>query len=244
VPIGESGFSVGVFGQAIVGMDLIFEPAVEATETEPATPAVMGDRNAFLGSLAFEGKVSNVEIYGETGFASGKEETDAGDTDLSGFFTVAGVSVPVGKVTLGVEAGFGTGDDDATDNEDSSWMGPSSDYWVPGWMHDMSPNGAINGGSGGVNNLTFIYATASTSLTEKLGLNVYASFLKPTETMVSPFTEKEVDTYGIDFNLNLSYQLASNLKYAVDLWYAIPNEDYIDSSRYIFRNRLEFNVTN
>jgi hypothetical protein len=242
LPIGESGFSVGVYGAAIIGSDLIFEDAVPATDTDPGSPAVMGDRTAFQGSLAFEGTVSKATIYGETGFASGKEETDVGDADLSGFFFVGGASVPVGKVTLGIEGGYGTGDDDATDNEDSSWMGPSSDYWVPGWMHDMSPNGAVNGGSGGVSNLMFVYGSVSTSLNDKTGLDFWVSYMKPVEKIVSPFTEKEVDTYGIDFAGQFSYKLASNLMYYFNIWYALPNEDFIDGSRYIFRNRLQFAV--
>jgi hypothetical protein len=228
MPIGEK-FTVGAFGAFHFGSDLILEAATDTT------PAVKGDKSYFLLSTELTGSVSEtVSFYVEAGMASGTEDVDATtEMDLSGFYAMGGTELTVGKVTLGVEAGFGSGDDDAHDNENGAFLG-ATDFWVEGFMHDWYAS--INDGNGGINNLTYAKFTASTDLSDKVSLFGALSYLKPTEEFDG------IDTYGMDSHFQFLYKFSSQVRWYVDLWYALPDENYAEDNKFWFTNRLQLSL--
>jgi hypothetical protein len=228
MPLGESGFSLGAYVAAYLGADLVFEEAADEL------PAVMGDRNVFLGAVEFSGTVSSLDIYSEVGFATGKEGPSDAEIDLSGFYAMGGASFALGQVTLGVEGGFASGDDDPTDDEDTGFTAVNSDFWLGQILHDEELIVRTNGSGGGLSNLIYAQATADVSPSEKLDVSAGAIYLAPVEEVGG------ADSYGFEFFGSTSYQLAEMLKYNFYFGYAVPNEDFLEDNKYQFTNRLEF----
>jgi hypothetical protein len=233
MPIGEK-FTVGAFGAFHFGTDLLLQAADETA----GTPAIKGDKSYFLLSGEFNGTMSEtVSFYVEAGMASGTEDVAAGtgtsEYDLSGFYAMGGTELSVGKVTLGIEAGFGSGDGDAHDNKNEAFLG-ATDFWVEGFMHDWYA--AINDGLGGINNLTYAKFTASMSPNDKVSLFGALSYLKPTEEFDG------VDTYGMDSHFQVLYRISSQVRWYVDLWYALPDENYAADNKFWFTNRLQLSL--
>lgn len=235
MPLGESGFSIGGYGGIISGSDVITQEAVEA-DPDAGTEAVPEEKTSlsgFVGGVEFSGDLESIGVWSEVGFASGtREVTGHADVDLTGFYAMGGADFTVGQITLGVEGGFGSGDDDPDDNEEGDWIGPATDFWIDGIMHDYEAY--INGGDGGMNNLTYARVKADMSPTEKLSLFASLAYLMPTEEVGG------VDTYGMDFYGSATYTLSDNVSYSLGLWVAMPDEDFVEDTKYIVRNRLQF----
>jgi hypothetical protein len=183
-----------------------------------------------------------VDIYSELGFATGTDDAladgaqDATEIDLSGFYAMGGANVPVGQVTLGIEAGFGTGDDDPADDKDEGFTAINSDFWLGQIMHDEELITRTNGAGGGLSNIIYGLLTADMSPTEKLDLSAGFLYLKPVEEV------GEAENYGLELYGSASYALADSVKYNFYWGVAIPDEDFIDESLYQVTNRLEFDI--
>ncbi|GAK61447.1 hypothetical protein U27_01347 [Candidatus Vecturithrix granuli] len=230
MPLGESGFNLGAYAVLYTGSDIIFSEDVK------------GDRNVFLGAGEFSGKVSNLDLYSEFGFASGKTDETGEEVDLSGFYIMGGTSVAVGQVTLGIEGGFATGDKNGwEDGKDEGFTAVSSDFWLGQVLHDESLILRSNGKDGGLSNIVYGQVTAGISPTDKLSLDAGVIYLKPAEEIVSPYTGVQADTYGTEVFGSVNYKLADSLKYILYWGYAIVNEDFIEDNQYQLHNRLEFN---
>ncbi len=224
MPLGESGFNLGAYAALYTGSDLVF--AEEVT----------GDRNAFLGAVEFSGKVSNLDLYSEAGFATGKSDETGEEVDLSGFYIMGGTSVGVGQITLGIEGGFATGDEDGwADGKDEGFTAINSDFWLGQVLHDESLILRSNGKDGGLSNIIYGQVTAGMKPTDKLSLDAGLIYLKPVEEVGG------ADTYGTEIFGTIAYQLADSLAYKLYWGYAIPDDDFIEDNQYQLHNRLEFN---
>jgi hypothetical protein len=247
VPLGESGFSVGAYAAMYAANDIILQGYAEVedidyttgTVTVLVTPEVTGGYNAFLGSLEMAGSVSSAEVYAETGFAAGSldivdEVLDvAAEGDLSGFYGLGGAKFSLGQVTLGIEAGFGTGDDPDTGDEDEGFLGFNNDFGLGEIIEDEL--------AGGLSNKLYGKLSADLSPTEKISLNVQAIYVKPVED-VEGANGTMVDTYGFEFNSTMTYKLADYLNYVLMGAVASLEEDWLgESSAFQMMNRLQFN---
>jgi hypothetical protein len=237
MPLGES-FTLTGYGAFYTKSDIILQEAVAATDTTGAVPEVQGDGSVFIGGVNLDGSLNNISLFAEAGFTSGSEDqavnNAAVEYDLAGFYATGGASYTFGQVTLGVEAGFGSGDDDASDDSIDDFLGINNDYGFDEVIEDEILDN-------GLRNKIFVKATAAIAPTEKLNLDGAVIYVKPTEEFVSSVTGKEVDTYGFEFDATMTYKLAANLKYVLMGAVASVEEDWFDeSSQYQVMNRLEF----
>lgn len=233
MPVAEK-YAIGGYVGLITASDLIFEEGTPGAEGEPGTPPVKGDRNGFLLGTEFSGSAGKVDFYTEAGFASGTEDQGTVEMDMSGFYVLSGANFAVGKVSLGLEAGMGSGDDDPADDEDNAWIGPSSDwYGIPGLLNDW---GDWINGAGSISNLTYLLLTADMDPSDKMSLSSSLAYMMPTEEVGG------IDSYGLDFGLGMAYSLSNSLTYSLDMYFAVPNEDWIEDNKYLVRNRLEFSL--
>ena len=231
-PLGESGFTLGAYAAVYLLGDQIL---VEADE-DAGTTEIKGDGTTFLGSLEMSGTAGIVDIYAETGFATGSVDElqgiDADEVDLSGFYALGGVSMPVSSVTLGLEAAFGTGDDPDTDDEREGFLGWNNDFGFDEIIEDEIADD-------GLSNKMYVKLSLGTSPTEKMDLNANLVYVAPVEDVEG--VNGTVDSYGFEVNSDLNYQLAGNLKYVLMGAFASLEEDWQgESTAYQVMNRLEF----
>jgi hypothetical protein len=242
MPLGESGFNIGAYVAMYSASDIILLAEVEATDTVVTiTPAVTGGYSAFLGSVEFSGTVGSIDVYSEAGFAAGSvdvanEITRAtAEQDLSGFYALGGASFAMGSLTLGVEAGFGTGDDPDTDDEDEGFLGFNNDFGF-----DMIIEDDLTGD--GLSNKMYAKLTVGLSPTEKMDVEGHLIYVAPVED-VAGVDGKTVDSYGIEVNSAVTYKLADSLSYILEGAFASLEEDWLgESSAFQFMNRLEFDL--
>ncbi|PID58331.1 hypothetical protein CSB45_04495 [candidate division KSB3 bacterium] len=236
MPLGESGFTVGTYLAGYFASDIIIQEAEEGDSTAvppvAAVPEIKGDSTVFLGSLNLSGTAGSFDVFAETGFASGTDDTVSGEIDLSGFYLLGGFSMPVGTMTLGVETGFGTGNDpDTSDNE--GFLGVNNDFGI-----DMIIEDALT--DDGLSNKMYAKLSLSASPTEKMGLDTNFVYVAPVED-VDGVNGTTVDSYGFEVNGSMNYKLADNLKYILEVAFASLEEDWLgESSAYKTMNRLEF----
>jgi len=230
VPFGESGFNMSAYGAMYVASDVIYQ---EATET---TPEYKGDKNILVAGLDFSGTVSNMDLYSEMGFASGSDEESGTKIDLSGFYVMGGVSVPVGQVTLGIEGGFSPGDDNPNDNKDEGFTAVNSDFWLGQIMHDESLITRTNGVDGGLSNIIYALATVAMDPSDKVSLDAGVLYLKPVEEV------NGADTYGTEAYGSINYAFSDYATYSLYWGVAMPDKDFIDQTLYQVTNRLQFEI--
>ncbi|MCP4398805.1 MAG: hypothetical protein GY801_16095 [bacterium] len=244
MPLGENGFSIGAYVAVYAFSDVVLQEAVAANTSvetinddgtvvgNTAVAEVMGDGTLFLGSLAFSGTAGSVDLFAETGFASGTRDEAAGDVaveaDKSGFYALGGADFAVGEMSLGVEAGFGSGDDPDT-SEDEGFLGVNNDFGFDQIIEDE-----IAGD--GLSNKIYAKLSIGISPSEKMDVDGNFVYVAPVEEVGG------VDTYGFEVNSELNYQLSDNLKYVLMGAFASLEEDWQgESSAFQFMNRLEFN---
>jgi len=236
LPLGES-FTITGYGAFYTKSDITLQEAVAATDDTAAVPEVQGDGSVFIGGVNLDGSLNNISLFAEAGFTSGSEDyavnNAAVEYDLAGFYATGGASYTIGQVTLGVEAGFGSGDDDATDDSIDDFLGINNDYGYDEIIEDEILDN-------GLRNRIFVKATASIAPTEKLSVDGAVIYEAPAEDVVG-VTGKTVDTYGFEVDVTMNYKLASNLTYVLMGAVASLEEDWLDeSSQYQVMNRLEF----
>jgi hypothetical protein len=222
VPLGESGFEIGTYlamyaasdavlraasGPSITDIQLI-DPATSTYEITYALPTtrVLGDRSVFLGSVSLAGNAGGANVFAEAGFAAGTEDyvadNAAVERDLSGFYALGGADFSFGQMTIGIEAGFGTGDDAGTSDENEGFLGFNNDFGLGEIIEDEL--------AGGLGNKIYGKLTANLSPTEKMSLNAQAIYVAAPEEFAG-VDGKMVDTYGFEFNSTMTYKMADYL---------------------------------
>jgi hypothetical protein len=255
LPLGESGFSLGVYAAFYNQNDVNIQAASDATvdvdeETGLPTviaprPDVQGDQSVFLGSAEIAGAVGNVDVYAEIGFSNGSQdfvENDVPvDTDLSGFYIMGGANFNLGQVSLGIEGGFSPGDDDPNDNDIEAFIAVNEDFAIGQILHDedmIAKTSPPNGGT--LSNLWYLQGTVGLSPSEKLGLSGSLLYLAPAEDVVSFFTGETVDSYGVELFGQLSYQIAEGLTFYEYVGVAFPDDDFVEDTQFQLTSRLHF----
>jgi hypothetical protein len=255
LPLGESGFSLGVYAAFYNQNDVNLQDASAATvdvdeETGLPTviaprPDVQGDQSVFLGSAEIAGAVGNVDVYAEIGFSNGSQdfvENDVPvDTDLSGFYIMGGANFNLGQVSLGIEGGFSPGDDDPNDNDIEAFIAVNEDFAIGQILHDedmIAKTSPPNGGT--LSNLWYLQGTVGLSPSEKLGLSGSLLYLAPAEDVVSFFTGETVDSYGVELFGQLSYQIAEGLTFYEYVGVAFPDDDFVEDTQFQLTSRLHF----
>jgi hypothetical protein len=226
MPLGESGFNIGAYAAAYVGSDVDLQ-------TDPVL--VQGDTSVFLGSLEFSGTVGGASIYSEVGFATGSMDEAVADAaveyDLAGFYVMGGLSMAVGQITLGVEAGFGSGDDDPADDSIDDFLGFNNDFG-----YDMLIEDDILGD--GLSNKMYIKGKASLSPTEKMTVGAQVTYSAPTEDVAG--VNGMIDFYGVEFMGSVNYKLSDYLTYVLEAAVASLEEDWLgEDNAFQMMNRLE-----
>ncbi len=224
LPVGGS-FNIGAYTALYMGNDVLLR------EASDALPEVKGNDDIIIGGFEFAGNVSSANLYSELGFATGQDVTEI---DLSGFYAMGGASVPVGQVTLGIEAGFGTGADDPPDAKDEGFIAINSDFWRGKIMHADELITHTNGARGGISNIIYALLTADMNPTEKLDLSTGFLYLKPVEEIGG------AENYGMEVYGSANYQLADYVSYGFYWGVGIPDEDFVDESLYQVWQRLQF----
>ncbi len=143
------------------------------------------------------------------------------DCDFGGYALMAGGSVRLDPVTLDIEVGLGSGDDNAAD-EDVEIFITSLSSGIP-YITYVHGTRSINqaGFGNGITNLTYIKGSVIVSPVEKMTARASVVFLKATEDYM-PGT----DNVGWEVDGEVKYRLANGLVYWVEGGYFFVDDDY------------------
>lgn len=233
-PLGKTGFNLGAYAAMYAGSDMLFTQMNQK-----------GDIGVVLGSVELSGKIRGFDMYSEVGFAAGNGETSYSETtaskkiDLSGFYAIGGTNVDIGQVTLGIEAGFASGDDNPNDNHDQGFTSLKSDFGLGEILHDEGFITRMNGGKSGLSNLIYAQIQATMLLLRKIGVSGGLLYLTPAETVTSPYTNKAIETYGMEVFGGVNYEIADYIKYYFDFGFALPDQNFLKDNPYQITNGVE-----
>ncbi len=230
MPVGEN-FNIGAYLALYAGSDII----LQAADADAGTVELKGDHSAFLGSFSMSGNAGGAGLFTEVGFAAGSRDMVAagavGDQDLSGFYLLGGADFEMDSVSFGIEAGFGTGDDPDTGDEDEGFLGFNNDFGFDDIIEDEL--------AGGLSNKVYAKFSAGMSPSEKVDLSGALIYVAPVEDVAG--VNGTVDSYGFEVDAEMNYKLADNLKYVLTGAFASLEEDWQgESSAFQIMNRLEF----
>ncbi len=244
--LGESGFSLGAYTALYAASDLILQGYAEVEDVDYTTgtvdlivtPEVTGGYNVFLGSVNLSGAAGGADIFAEVGFASGTiDVTDevnnvSAEDDVSGFYALGGASIAMGSLTLGVEGGFGSGDDPGTANENEGFLAFNNDFGFDEIIEDE-----ILGD--GLSNKIYAKLSVGASPSEKVSVDGAVSYVAPVEDVAG--ANGTVDAYGFEVNGTMKYKLSDSLTYKLMGAFASLEEDWTgESSAFQMQNALTF----
>jgi hypothetical protein len=150
----------------------------------------------------------------------------AEDMRVANFYALGGAQYNVGRVTLGVEAGFENGDepiDDLTDN----FSGFENDFEFDRLLEDDIPGDAFH-------NKLYAKLSAHMNPTEKIRIEGAFSCVKPVED------GGKMGPYGIEVNGTFYYSLADYITCLVKAGVASSEDGSIEDNQYKVINKLEF----
>jgi hypothetical protein len=197
------------------------------------------DDRAFLGVSGGEGhlyniglrgdaKVAMLKVYADVEFQTGDYDVLVVSGDFKGFAAQVGAKTNLDGIDLGIEAGYGSGDDpNDTDTDIDTFVTSLG-------AHRTTPNAYIYGyravGSlgikfAGIANTTYVKASATAPLAERLTGNLELFWLKASED-VSINGGPLDDSLGYEIDGMVKYQLGKGLVYWVEAGYLVAGDAY------------------
>jgi hypothetical protein len=210
-----------------------------------------------LWNFGLRGDVSleMVDVYGDVEIQTGELEGVSGlganvlsdastgdnNIDISGLAFIVGAMANLDMVSLNLEFGYGSGDDNATDNETNVFMTAMHPSAKEGYTYVYDyraataavykPNAGITSGNTntGIANTTYVKLGASAKPMPDLTAALNLFYLKASEEISSSsnsvFTTAE-DDIGFEIDGYLKYQLDKNLVYFVEAGILIAGDMY------------------
>lgn len=180
--------------------------------------------NANLGGLMLKGDVEiqtgSIDDPGAfPGLCTGP------DCDFSGWAALIGASYKLAPVTLGIEYAYGSGDDDATDDEFDLFVTSISNVQHFTYVYDYRARGASGNTQGGIANTQYVRGDIAADLTKSLSGYLALYWLKATED-VSLNSGAADDDLGWELDAKITYKIDRNLNYWVEGGYFWVGDAY------------------
>ncbi|GAB4387726.1 MAG: alginate export family protein [Thermodesulfovibrionales bacterium] len=188
--------------------------------------------------------VANFNVYGDVEFQTGSIEGVGGapDLDFGGWAAQVGATTKLNGVGLGLEFGYGSGDDNASDNDIDLYvtsLSPGIPYIT--YVHGTRAGNA--GGGNGISNITYVKGSVDSALMDNLTGKLDIVWLQASEDVVNG-AGNTTDELGVEVDAYLKYKLARGLVYFVEAGYLFPGEAYDMASKsaddaYAIRHGIE-----
>jgi hypothetical protein len=122
-------------------LSLFLVMAREHTAYDPASPDDH-DKDVYNLGLNYKGKLGNIglELEGNKQFGSYIDADGVTKIDYEGYAMMGKLSTKMGNLKPGITLGYGSGDDDPNDKEESNYVGYSADYEPDNIVIDETPN--------------------------------------------------------------------------------------------------------
>lgn len=264
VPVSDSRFSIGAYGALYLDRDVLLQEASYVLNSDNeliSTPVLTSDATIFSGAIECSATIHASEFYTEFGFTTGSMDlpsedfnmaytaggnlilysTDIVDVELSGFYALGGAKFDFKPFFVGIEAGFGNGDgnrSDISDGEITGYLGPYNSFSIDEIIEDELL--LLYNGAAGLAGLTYLKVEAGVNPTERLYLSAAVIYEKPTEEFTSSVTAQQVDTFGIEFDTELSYQLTKHVNYVLTAAFAAIDDNWFEEDQFQVMNSIEF----
>jgi hypothetical protein len=220
---------------------------------DDAFPAA-GKADLYNIGLRGDTTVGGIKLKGDIEIQTG--DTDAGgafpisnlcgtaDCDFSGYALMGSATVDLDSMTVGVEVGYGSGDDNPGDDEFEMFV-TSLSSGVPyiAFVHGtrtgtnnptIGTTGALT--SNGISNLTYIKGSVSGSLADNLTGKADLIWLTASED--NPAGEDEI---GLEIDGKITYKVAKNLVYWIEGGILFADDYYMVNAddAYALRHGIE-----
>jgi hypothetical protein len=162
-------------------------------------------------------------LYGDVEFQSGEAEGVSAvgtDVDVGGIAFLIGASASLDMADVHLEFGYGSGDDNATDNEIDTFMTSLSGIQKFTYVYDyramtagvLAPNAGLGGTNTGIANTMYVNFGAGIKPTPDLTASLDLYWLKAAEEVSTGALYKD-DDIGWEVDGKVKYQLDKNLVY-------------------------------
>ena len=144
-----------------------------------------------------------------------------GDVDFEGYAFLVGADYTIDNINLGLQYAYGSGDDDAGDNEQEAFQTVLDNTWKSNYNPFVYEYRTIAGtglSQTGIANTATIRATVGMSPIPDLNAKLYIWYITvPEEDAVTwPAGVEKDDTAGWEVDLMADYKLGRNLTYFVE----------------------------
>jgi hypothetical protein len=163
--------------------------------------------------------------FGDMQFGKSGDGTPT-ESDFGGYALGLGLSYKLDPVTLRASAAYGTGDDDATDNDTdafTTYLGADQHYTL---VYEYRVNSAAGTTATGLNNTTYFNLGVDYNPTKDLGLSLDGYILQASEDNAAG-----KDELGWEVDAKIKYALAKNLSYQIDAGYFDAGDFYGDNAK-------------
>lgn len=218
----DNGFTLGVtfpVGDWSFGV----LPILRINDANPAFDAVF----YAIDGIA-SGAIGPAKFTGEIAYGQGEQDFDdpAGDdVDLEAFLAYAGVTMPVGPVSLGAEFAYAQGDDPETDDQEG-FVGfdYNSAFWSVVLFNNFDLSGLESnfGSDLGVSNCWAAKLSGTMKLTEKTTLYVAGLYADRNEDV----SGLKADTLGTEVDALLFYAVNENVTLQGGVGYLFAGDYY------------------
>lgn len=165
--------------------------------------------------------LGSVGLWGSAGYVGGTINngvlSNGKDLDISGYVFAVGGDVPLGPASIHGQFLYGSGDDDAGDNDLDAYVGLSGSYYWSEIMGYGTFDNQVSAGSPAdqMGNLMFFNIGATMKPTDKLSISgdLWWAQLVEDEVGGTTFNGSQTgkDDLGVEIDLKLTYQLVPGM---------------------------------
>ena len=193
--------------------------------------ASLGVNYTYLNNSDGDFSHQNLGIHGKASFAgvglkgaADLQFGESGSTDFGGYAVMLGADFKLNPVTLRANFAMGSGDDDATDNDNDAfitYLGADQHYTLV-YEYRVIPAGGAT--ATGLNNTTYYNLGVDYAASKDLSMSLDGYILRATEE-IADGADKDA---GWEVDAKIKYALAKNLSYQFDAGYFDAGDMYED----------------
>lgn len=173
-------------------------------------------------------QMSGITLRGDIELQTGSVDNGAADgseLDYSGYAFLVGADYKVGDVTLTAEVAYGSGDDDAGDDDNEAFLTTIGAVQHYTYVYEYRAKTAAGSTGTGLSNTWYINVGASTKATPKIKLKGDIYYLQASEDVGINGGDPDSDI-GWEIDGKITYKIAKNLTYYVEGGYLVVGDAY------------------
>lgn len=166
--------------------------------------------------------ISGLGIYADIELQNGKIERDKvsgnNETKLRGYAYMAGVNYKIDPVKIGLEYAYGSGDDDANDNKEKTFVTSLGADQHFTYVYEFRTKNAAGNLNGGLSNTQYVKLGLAANLAKDLSGELNGYWLRAAKKYSTTYDSKNI---GTEIDAKITYNIDKNLKYWVEggyLW--------------------------